>query len=997
MDPSLTTCEKEKFYLQRIKSENKNNELIYVHNLVKTISIDNPQDIKEEWVQAVEQVLPLLDKALATVSRDHPVVSILLNWVDIGLNLDIAIGHSQPAFKVRHIKAGIRLSDVMSLCGSWLVEELVSRVHVQQKLLQLFHKEYMALSIKLMILKALDSTLIEEKSIQYFLQKKFVLTIGKETTESLNGYQHLFKMLQEKQLVRVKFGISSLIKKIHTYDLLENLKEVIEETVRTKGMEECEYGSDVVMYLKEVEKVYMYADVLISQPKRFLPVQSQFEINIPSSNTTMFLYKYLKIHKFLEILCVLLSNRKTNSSIMVMIQNLIKLFAERQDGLAFLSINHEASNNILKALCCQTSEEYIEVIPGTTTYLGMEITCRLQVLQHLDKIVCLDCREDSSGELFDIFHELYSISFTSVGKFQIAFVLSLDENIQILIDVLQNCDKKSAVRNYVLDLIIMTIKYSDDIRYLRKFGRKLLDLAESDKQNHLYDVVPWLKPLEIANIISYEDIGSLCDILKKHTTLEGCAFLAGDLITCIRILRYLGIPKNESDLSVLSYGEEYTELKYKYVILQLYSSDCLSHLHTILTKILEYYEQPFVHSINLLGLQGSNLISFIEPCIMLMRRMLTYVISVRNTDYKDLTHVNVLIQVFTLMQAFQPNSECFSSSQKVCRDVVETLLAYTQPIADENATEAETFTKSLWTMMISDVLKYITKSSFTFIPGFLLLSELLPLPTPVPSKSELTQSEINQIVNSRKLWSAHLYSLSPIIHDLIATMAGSSYAPLLQLVRRVCMQLADLATPTALIVSRAVLDPLMTTLQKPQTPNQTGESVWEIPCSSHALRLLNFLACLVSHSSIKAAVLSLMTVGSVKSDEKYLPLVNGFATILRTPSNVVTHTQVQEHVILILQAFFDADVTLVPISSIESNEEVSINDIFLANALPPRDLLAVFVSALIDHIAMHEHSFITILSALKALMLLTEHDYGFYHLRKYVIDLFYKLIKILVL
>lgn len=982
MDPSLTICEREKFYLHRVKSE-RNNELLQIQDIVNSIQVNDLSTVKEEWVQAVEQLLPLIDKALANLPRDHPIIPVLVKWVDIGLNLDLAKEHSQPAFKVRHIKAGIRLSDVISLCGSWFVEALVTGIRVQEKLLQLFHMEYMALSIKLMTLKALDSTFIEEKSIQFFLKESFTLTIGEEKTECLNGYQHLFRMLQGKQLVRVKFGITSLIKKIHVYDLLASLKEQIEHKIKDKGMEESEYGSDILIYLKEIEKVYTHSDVLISQPKRFLPVQSQFEINIPSGNTAMFLYKYFKVHKLLEIMAIMLSNRKTSSCIMMMIQSFLKHLSERQDGLAFLSSNHEVTNNILKALCYQTSEEYIEVIPGTTTYLGMEITCRLQVLQHLDKIVCLDCRDEPPGELFDIFHELYSISFTSVGKLQIAFVLSLDENIQILLDVLQNTDKKSAVGNYVFDLIIITIKYSDDVRFLRKFGRRLLDIAESDKQSHFYDVVQWLKPLEVPNIISYEDIGPLCDILKKHTTLEGCATLSGDLITCVRILRYLGIPKNESDLSMFAGDEDYTELKYKYVILQMYSSDCLSHFNSILSKILEYYEQPFVHSINLLGIQGSNLLAFIEPCIMLMRRMLTYVISVRNTDYKDLTHINVLIQVFTLMQAFQPNSEYFSSSQKVCRDIVETLLAYTQPLADENASETETFTKSLWTLMVSDVLKYITKSSFTFIPGFLLLSELLPLPTPIPSKTELDKNEISHIINSRKLWSAHLHSLSPIIHDLIATMAGSSYAPLLQLVRRVCLQLADLAAPTALVVSRAILDPLLATLQKPQGQNQQSGTLWEIPCSSHALRLLNFLACLVSHSSIKSAVLGLMTSINVKTDEKYLTLPSGFAAILRTPSTILTHNQVQEHIILILQALFDADVTLVPISSIPTTdaEEVSNNDLLLANALPSRDILITFVTALLDHIAVPENSLLTITSALKALMLLTEHDYGFYHLK----------------
>ncbi|KAL0270837.1 UNVERIFIED_CONTAM: hypothetical protein PYX00_008118 [Menopon gallinae] len=731
------------------------------------------------------------------------------------------------------------------------------------------------------------------------------------------------------------------------------------------------------MYLREVDKVYNEADILISQPKRFLPLQSQFEINIASANTYTFLYRYFKYHKLLEIILMLLAIKKTSSSVIGVVQSTIKQMSEREDGLMFLSSNCEVTASLLKALCCQTSEEYIEVIPGTTTYLGMEITCRLQVIQHLDKLITSECKEEV--EIFDVIHELYCVSFSSMGKLQIAFVLSLNDNMQILLDLLEHCAKKSAVRNYIFDLIIITVKYSDDVRFLRTYGRTLLELAESDKQSNLADIAQWLKPLEVPNAISYDDLGPLCDLLKKYSTIDACNSLPGDLITCVRILRYLGIPKNENDLNVSSYEEEYTELKYKYVILQLYSSDCLNHFNSILTKILEYYEQPFVHSINFLGPQGSNLTAFVEPCIMLMRRMLTYVISARNNEYKDLTHINILIQVFTLMQAFPPNSESYSNAQKVCRDIVETLLAYTQPIADENASESDTFTKSLWTLMVSDVLKYTTKSSFTFIPGFLLLSELLPLPTPISSKRELTKEEINHIVNSRKLWSAHLHALSPIIHDVVATMAGSSYAPLLQLVRRVCLQLSDLAAPTAMVISRAILDPLIITLQK-SPPTETA--AWEIPCSSNTLRLLNFLACLASHASIKAAVLQLLTTSNIKTDERFQCLITAFTTILRTPCNVATHTQVQEHVILVIQALFDTDVTLLPMSSLEETAETPPNEVFLSNALPPRDLLITLVSSLLDHIANPEHSFLTISSALKALLLLTEHDYGFFHLKQ---------------
>lgn len=71
-------------------------------------------------------------------------------------------------------------------------------------------------------------------------------------------------------------------------------------------------------------------------------------------------------------------------------------------------------------------------------------------------------------------------------------------------------------------------------------------------------------------------------------------------------------------------------------------------------------------------------------------------------------------------------------------------------------------------------------------------------------------------VNIRKLWSAHLHSLGTSLQELIATISGSSFQPLLQLLRRVCVQLADLAAPTALVVSRGVLDTVLASLLMPQ-------------------------------------------------------------------------------------------------------------------------------------------------------------------------------------
>lgn len=78
----------------------------------------------------------------------------------------------------------------------------------------------------------------------------------------------------------------------------------------------------------------------------------------------------------------------------------------------------------------------------------------------------------------------------------------------------------------------------------------------------------------------------------------------------------------------------------------------------------------------------------------------------------------------------------------------------------------------------------------------------------------------------------------------------------------------------------------------------------EGPCSSHTSRLLNFLACLITHASVKCAVLNLLCAGGrgsgVKSDERFPQLVTHLCRVLHTPYDSPSHVQAQECVVSIL-------------------------------------------------------------------------------------------------
>lgn len=112
----------------------------------------------------------------------------------------------------------------------------------------------------------------------------------------------------------------------------------------------------------------------------------------------------------------------------------------------------------------------------------------------------------------------------------------------------------------------------------------------------------------------------------------------GEVITVLRILNYISGNHLEDDI------QEYKQLKYKYVILQLYSLDGIHILTSILTKLVAHYEQAFVHMFT----NCFSLMSVISLSIKLLAKMLYYVIQARNADYKDLTCVDTLLNIHTL-------------------------------------------------------------------------------------------------------------------------------------------------------------------------------------------------------------------------------------------------------------------------------------------------------------------------------------------------------------
>lgn len=123
---------------------------------------------------------------------------------------------------VRHLKAGIRLSEVMCQCngeeGQRLVLRLIDKEKLQQRLFMLYRREHMALSIQLMAVSALDASIRTPSAAKTLLKE----------------YPQLVNLLESSHLARTKYAWMSLLRKLHICEALLSLREAAAALVRNR-------------------------------------------------------------------------------------------------------------------------------------------------------------------------------------------------------------------------------------------------------------------------------------------------------------------------------------------------------------------------------------------------------------------------------------------------------------------------------------------------------------------------------------------------------------------------------------------------------------------------------------------------------------------------------------------------------------------------------------------------------------------------------------------
>ena len=383
------------------------------------------------------------------------------------------------------------------------------------------------------------------------------------------------------------------------------------------------------------------------------------------------------------------------------------------------------------------------------------------------------------------------------------------------------------------------------------------------------------------------------------------------------------------------------QMKYKYAAISMFSCDLVQHYTTLLNKISLDHEQPHLHTATFVGNRGQTIISIIQPVIATLRRILEFVISCRDTEFRDLTVVGALLRTYTLLAVVPATSVYYTQARNTSLELVQCLLAFTQPNVDLDKNNVG---KSLWSLMMQEVITYVTSSPCAYMPGMALLLELLPLPLPLPSPRQLAQAEELSLSTCRKLWSAHLHPLSSSLANMVGVLACHSYPALHVMLQKVVEQLSNLAPPTALVVVSAVLDSI-----------HQLQSDTEHPCV--LARLVMFLAWCLAQPSMKTVLCDKL------NDVTYC------TTVLSTLETVLGRdSPTPEYTVQAIQSLCDRTVTL-------RTETGPDKDTVLADSLPSRDCLSALVSLLFDFLATDSKDFSAYSLAVSTFRLLCEQEY----------------------
>ncbi|XP_041649805.1 protein virilizer homolog isoform X3 [Cheilinus undulatus] len=960
------------------------------------------------WVTAVEEAPGILTKGLAHLLKQgeqemERTVGVLVQWALQALSMEIAL--TQPiAINLRQLKAGAKLASCLADCPQGLT--VLLREGALDVLLELLHADHVSSTLKLSLLRALGALTSTPAGVEAFLHTG-------EAEKS--GYQRLVQLFLREETVRVITAGNAILQKCHMYEVLVDLQraaaawsepqqEEIEEAESPMEEDTSQSPSPVseaeldrlAGVLEELNHLLETApNCMVQPPGKAFPTTSRITGPQERDDPYPTLYRYMHACHFLESASVVLSAAAAAGHLGVTqaVRDILRFLSLTQSGLLFLLAQPAPSSLLLRLLASMTEAEIEE-----TTFTGGEgsltgpgfgeegfsvwLMQALHALQGVSELMShvaaggdggAGLEEGDNAEVLGMLHALYLMTFTQTGRSAVAHVLSLDNNLSCLVTLLQHHSskdgqgeakaRKTVTYNYACMLVLVVVQSSNELRMMEQYSAPLLTVSKADDTNaKLQELSKWLEPLDKLRF-EIGSIPTLIDYIKQNVenvlTPEGTG-----LVTALRVLGHIACPPPAVD------GQQ-RDLKWSLAGVQLFSGEGLDTCVRVLQKLCSVLLQPWrVHGHMGPTPQRCMILSVCISTLRLLRTMLTELLRGGAFQFRDTRVANVLVTLHMIVCSIPASGRLDGEETRVQALIIDVLLTFTQGVNEEVTHTEETLASNTWSLMLKEVLGSLLKAPEGLFSGLTLLSELLPLPLPMQSTQVISVQDVAVSLNTRKLWSMHIRAQWKVFSEAFRCVCATSCPPLMAMLRRMCVQLADLSSPTATLIMKTVLELLLEELQPTE-----GKGV----CWGQVLRLLSLLDALVSQRACKSAALHLLS-GSVSGDEQLADLFPSLLSLLVPPADHSLQQQLQcsEVVGTILQSLCDQDISLV----VSPNGESCLSEAEqLANALPGREMMSSVCSTLMEVLGNSESSVPLLLTCIRTLTFLTEHDYGLYHLK----------------
>uniref|UniRef100_A0A7N6AZV3 Virilizer N-terminal domain-containing protein n=1 Tax=Anabas testudineus TaxID=64144 RepID=A0A7N6AZV3_ANATE len=985
-------------------------------------SIGNDRDSR--WVSALEETPGLLSKALAYLIKQgegviEDSVGVLVQWALQALSMEVAL--TQPiALNLRQLKAGAKLASHLAECPQGLT--VLLREGALGVLLELLHTDHVSSTLKLSILRAVDALTSAPAGVEAFLR----------TGESeKSGYQRLVQLFLHEETVRVITAGNAILQKSHMYEVLVDLQRTAgawsepqqvhtltqthTSNIQGQEMEDAESPMEeepslssppvseaeldrLAGVLEELHHLLETAPhCMVQPPGKAFPTTARITGPQERDDPYPTLYRYMHACHFLESTTVVLSAAAVAGHVGVTqaVREVLRFLSVTQSGLLFLLAQPTPTNLLLRLLASMTETEGDE-----STFTGGEgaltgpgfgeegfavwLMQALHALQGVSELMShvatggdggAGLEEGDNPEVLGMLHALYLMTFTQSGRSAVAHVFSLDNNLSCLVTLLQHHSKdgqgyslheakarKAVTYNYACMLVLLVVQSSNELRMMEQHAAPLLALAKADDTNaKLQELSKWLEPLEKLRF-EMGSIPTLIDYIKQNVenvlTAEGTG-----LVTALRVLCHIACPPAAVE------GQQ-RDLKWSLAGVQLFSGEGLDTCVRVLQKLCSVLLQPW----RLHGHMGPTpqrwmILSICISTLRLLRTMLTELLRGGAFQFRDTRVASVLVTLHMIVCSIPASGRLDGEETRVQALIVDVLLTFTQGVSEEVTHTEESLASNTWSLMLKEVLGSLLKAPEGLFSGLTLLSELLPLPLPMQSTQVMSVQDVAVALNTRKLWSMHIRAQWKVFSEALKCVCATSCPPLLAMLRRVCVQLADLSSSTAILIMKIPVELLLEELQPVE-----GKGM----CWGQVLRLLSLMDALVSQRSCKSATLHLLS-GSVSGDEQLADLFPLLLSLLVPPTDhLLQQQQCSELVGTIAQSLCDQDISLVvspPGETCVSEAEQ------LANALPVREMMSSVCNALLDVLGNAESSVPLLVTCIRTLTFLTEHDYGLYHLK----------------